>query len=40
MFKFNNNTPERRRTYFLPFSNVSIVDFKQVNVSWEPNSVN
>ena len=32
MFKVNNKNT--RTTYFAPFPGVSIVDFKQVNVSW------
>ena len=32
MFKINN---KNTRIYFTPFSRVFIVDFEQVNVSWE-----
>ena len=32
MIKVNNNGT---KTYFAPFYSVSIVDFEQVNVSWE-----
>ena len=34
--KLTIKTPERRQlwTYFSPFSNVSIVDFEQINISW------
>ena len=31
MFKVNN---KNTRTYFTPFSSVSIVDFEQLNISW------
>ena len=33
MFKVNNKTPEKRKWRL---SGVSIVDFDQVNISWEP----
>ena len=36
MFKFNNkNTRTTSLTYFTPCFSVPIVDFEQVNVSWE-----
>ena len=36
LFKVNNrNTRKRCEIYFTPFSSVSIIDFEQVNVSWE-----
>ena len=36
MFTVNNkDTRTTSLTYFTPFSSVSIIDFEQVNVSWE-----
>ena len=35
--KVNNKNTRTTGTYFTPFSNVSIFEFEQVNVSWEMN---
>ena len=35
MFKVNNKNTITTGTYFTSFSNVSIFEFEQVNVSWE-----
>ena len=36
MFKVNNkNTRTTSMTYFTSFPSVAIVDFEQINVSWE-----
>ena len=44
MFRVNNKntrTPEWRRSsvFFTPFPSVSIVDFEQINVSWDIASI-